>query len=64
MINQLMLDHQGRFYFDLMPDGKRVPAMARAAVWTLLAGAASPDQARALHQGACRSETALVADGC
>ncbi|TWT40957.1 Glucosidase YgjK precursor [Phycisphaerae bacterium RAS1] len=47
-INALMWDPARRFYFDLSVDGERGGIKTIAAFWTLLAGAASPWQARAL----------------
>jgi hypothetical protein len=44
-INQRMWDEKKKFYFDLMLEGDRAPAMTIAAYWTLLAGVASPSQA-------------------
>ena len=47
-INALMWDDTRRFYFDLSIDGERGTVKTIAAYWTLLAGVASPHQARAL----------------
>ncbi|MCC7086317.1 MAG: hypothetical protein IT427_15040 [Pirellulales bacterium] len=47
-INSLMWDDKRRFYFDLSVDGQRGTVKTIAAFWTLLAGVASPHQARAL----------------
>ncbi len=47
-INALMWDPARHFYFDLSVDGERGEVKTIAAFWTLLAGVASPWQARAL----------------
>jgi hypothetical protein len=47
-INALMWDNKRKFYFDLSVDGQRGTVKTIAAYWTLLAGVASPHQARAL----------------
>ena len=48
LINQQMWDPDRRFYFDLKLDGSRAPVKTIAAFWTLIAGVAQPEQARAL----------------
>lgn len=47
-INALMWDNERRFYFDLSVAGERSKVKTIAAYWTLLAGVASPHQARTL----------------
>ncbi|MBI5383507.1 MAG: alpha,alpha-trehalase [Verrucomicrobia bacterium] len=47
-INELMWDPERRFYFDLTLEGQRAPVKTIAAFWTLLAGVASPEQAKDL----------------
>ena len=48
LINRLLWDDPGKFYFDLTLDGKRAPVKTVAAYWALLAGVASRSQARSL----------------
>jgi hypothetical protein len=48
LINRLMWDEKTKFYYDLTVDGLRAPVKTVAAFWTLLAGVASKEQARAL----------------
>lgn len=48
LVNQLMWDPDRRFYFDLTLDGSRAPVKTVAAFWTLIAGVARPEHARAL----------------
>ncbi len=47
-INQKMWNPQRKFYFDVRVDGQRSQVKTVAAFWTLLAGVASREQARAL----------------
>lgn len=48
LINRLMWDGERKFYYDLAVDGVRAPVKTVAAFWTMLAGVASKEQARAL----------------
>jgi hypothetical protein len=48
LINRLMWDVEKKFYYDLTVDGVRAPVKTVASFWTLLAGVASKEQARAL----------------
>lgn len=48
LINRLMWDPERRFYFDLTLEGERTRIKTIAAYWALLAGVASPEQARHL----------------
>lgn len=47
-INHLMWDPERKFYYDLTVDGKRTKIKTVAAFWTLLAGVASKERAKAL----------------
>jgi len=49
-INRLMWSKSRNFYFDLALDGKPVPVKTIAAYWALLAGVATPGQAKFLAE--------------
>jgi len=48
LVNRLMWDGEKKFYYDLTVDGVRAPVKTVAGFWTMLAGVASKEQARAL----------------
>jgi len=56
-INTLMWDPTNRFYFDLTWEGKPAPVKTIGAFWTLVAGVASPAQAKDLMRELSNPQT-------